>query len=454
MKKSVLSRALSLMLILVFTVTAAGLAGCGAQQAAPDASKANQEAQTAQESAKAQEEKAGPVTLSVGLLAEDLDFFQAKTKEDSFKNALPNVTIDFQQYKDTEEMIKNQKIRQAANELPDVIYMKPDHLLELKNSLVPWSEGEELVKQNKYVKSYAINSAEGGGYYGIPMKVFSDWVYYKPSIFKELNLQVPTTWGEFIDTAKAVKAGGKYIPIAMGAKDTWPTYPFNEWMPHVISNNPNILTDLARQDEPFGPDSAFYKTYAMVDQLYKADVLGKALGTSWSEAEQLMASNKAAMMATGQFYLPDYKKLGGDMSDIAVFPLPFNTEKVDGKKAVGLIDLFFGVSKTSKNLDTAKKYVAWFFGPEVYKAYIDERMMTSTVEGIDASNIFAEAIKEQKVEIFMYIPGDENYTKLAGDTKWETKTIGTQMMAGKDYKAILADYNKKWKAARAKLGIK
>ncbi len=449
MKKSLSNRVLNLMLIMVFAVTAISLAGCGTQKGISEPSK-----NTTMNTEKAAEQTAEPVTLSVGLLAEDLDFFQAKIEEDSFKKALPKVTIDFQQYKDTEEMIKNQKIRQAANEIPDIIYMKPDHILELKSSLLPWGANEELVKENKFVNSYAINSADSGGYYGLPMKVFSDWVFYKKSIFKELNLQIPTTWDEFLNIANAIKANEKYIPIAMGAKDTWPTYPFNEWMPHAVSNNPNILSDLAKQDEPFGPDSAFYKTYAMADQLYKADVLGKSLGTSWSESEQLMASNKAAMLIAGQYFLPDYKKLGGDMNDIAVFPLPMTNDRNETIRAVGMVDLFFGISKNSKNPDLAKKYVAWFFSPDVYKTYITERTMSSTINGIDADNIFTEATKNMKFDIFMYVPGDENYTKLAGETKWETKTIGTMMIAGKDYKDILADYNKKWKAARAKLDIK
>lgn len=450
MKNSVWNRVFGAIFILAFAAATVGLAGCGFRQATPENSKT----QTKMDGAKASEQASGPVTLSVGILAEDLDFFQAKTGEDAFKKALPKVTIDFQQYKNTEEMIKNHRIRKTANELPDVIYVKPDNILELKDSLLPWGPEEELVKQNKFIKSYAINSAEGGGYYGLPMKVWSDWVYYRKSIFKELKLQIPTTWEEFVNTAEAVKADGKYIPIAMGAKDAWPTYPFNEWMPHAVSNNPNILSDLAGQDEPFGPDSAFYKTYAMIDRLYRADVLGKALGTSWPEAEQLMASNKAAMMAAGQFFLPDYKKLGGDMEDIAVFPIPMTGETKGKIRAVGIVDLFFGVGKNSRNPEAARKYVAWFFSPEVYKAYIADRMMTSTIYGVDADNKFTEALKTQEMEIFMYIPGDEDYAKLAVETKWETKTIGTMMLAGKDYKAILADFNGKWKAAREKLGIK
>jgi raffinose/stachyose/melibiose transport system substrate-binding protein len=448
MKRPVSSRAISLVLGMAFAVTSIGLSGCGAQETTSSSSEATQ---TTQETAKASGE---PVTLQVGLLAEDLDFFQQKITEDSFKKQLPNVTVDFQQYKDTEEMIKNQKIRQSANELPDVIYMKPDRILELKNSLLPWGKDEELVKQNKFVDTLDNNKAENGGYYGLPMKIFSEWVFYKKSVFKELNLQVPKTWNDFINTAKAIKANGKYIPIAMGGKDSWPCYPFNEFMPLLVGNNPKLLTDIAKQDEPFGTGSAFDTAYGMADQLYKADVMGKAMGTSWSEAEQMMSSNKAAMLAAGQYFLPDYKKNGGDMNDIDVFPLPVVNNSNEKIKSITMIDLFFAVSKNSKNAETAKKYISWFFSPDVYKSYITDRNMSSTINGVEADSIFAAAQKNLNVELQIYVPGDDNYTKLLGETKLDVKAIGTAMMAGKDYKTILADYNKKWKAAREKLGIK
>ena len=119
-----------------------------------------------------------------------------------------------------------------------------------------------------------------------------------------------------------------------------------------------------------------------------------------------------------------------------------------------MIDLFFGISKNSKNVDIAKKYIAWFFSPDVYKTYITDRYMSSTINGVDADNIFAAAQKNMGFDLQVYVPGDDNYTKLLGETKFDVKAIGTMMMSGKDYKTMLADCNKKWKAARAKLGIK
>ena len=158
------------------------------------------------------------------------------------------------------------------------------------------------------------------------------------------------------------------------------------------------------------------------------------------------------MIVIGQFFLPDYEKNGGDMKDVAVFPLPIFNDKPTS--ANGMVDLFWTVAKNSKQPKEARKFIEWFFSPSVYKDYVTQKYMISTVKGIEANNIFSEAHKLYKFNDFMIIPGNEDYVKLVGETQWDTKTIGSEMMAGKDFKVILSDYNKKWKAARTKLGIK
>ena len=46
------------------------------------------------------------ITLTVEIFAEDLDFWQKKSQEDAFKKALPNVTLDIQSVKDSDELLK------------------------------------------------------------------------------------------------------------------------------------------------------------------------------------------------------------------------------------------------------------------------------------------------------------------------------------------------------------
>lgn len=102
------------------------LAGCGSNQDAQQ-SQGSQGSGNQVESASPSNEQ---ITLSVEIFAEDLDYWQKKSQEDAFKKALPNVKLDIQSVKDSTELLKTLKIRQAADEMPDLFYMKPEFLYE------------------------------------------------------------------------------------------------------------------------------------------------------------------------------------------------------------------------------------------------------------------------------------------------------------------------------------
>lgn len=438
------------MALVSLSLISAALTGCGAQKSEPSPAESGSKAAATP----VVEKKKENVTLSVGIFAEDLDFWQKKSQEEAFKKALPNVTLDIQSYKDSGELLKALKVRQAAGEMPDVFYMKPDHVLQLKDSLYVWGADEPLVKMNKAVNALEVNKAGEGKYYGLPMKQFAEWVYYRKSVFSELGLQVPQTWDEFVNTAKAIQDSGKYQGLALGGKDSWPQYPFVGFGPFTFFNDDNTNSKAAKTDTPFSPEGHYYKAFEMVEKLYKSGATGKALGIGYSEAGQMFASKKAGMMTIGQYYYPDYVKNGGDIQDLGIFPLPVVNDKNETNRQVIVVDLPFGISKNSKHIDEAKKVLEWYFSPDVYKSFLTQTTMSSTINGIDADNLFTMTAKTLKVTPFYIKDGDENFVKLMNETKWDGSVIGQQMLTGKDFRPLFEDLNKKWTAARQKLGIK
>ena len=107
---------------------------------------------------------------------------------------------------------------------------------------------------------------------------------YYESIFEEYNLEIPTTWDEFINAAVTIKNGGKYIPIGLGAKDAWADYPYNEFMPLVEAKNGALWNAMAAMDEPFSPGEPFYEAYKKIQKLYDAKVFGDdPLGISFDQ---------------------------------------------------------------------------------------------------------------------------------------------------------------------------
>ncbi|MFC5471176.1 ABC transporter substrate-binding protein [Cohnella suwonensis] len=396
------------------------------------------------------------VKLTVAVFAEELDFWQQQIAAPSFAAALPNVTVDLQSFANADELTKTMKIRQAANEFPDVTYLKAANLIDFQNTVAPWKKDDPLVTSNKFVGVYDNNKATGGDYYGLPMKVMSDWVYYRKSVFEELGLQIPKTWPEFVELATKIKDSGKYTPIAMGGKDKWPVYPFVEWLPEAIGKSqPTLLSDLAKSDRPFTPDSPFSKAFGKFEQLINADVLGKALDTSWTDAENMLVNKKAAMFVAGNYFYPDYVRLGGDVNDLGVFPIPDVDTESETITQVGQVDLFFVLGKNSSHPNEARKLVEWFLSNDVYGPYIERTGMVPTVDvqTTGKKTVFQEAADTLKYEQKMLIPGDENFNKIRNEVQFDTHVIGQYMLTGKDYQKQLDALNDKWEKARKKLGI-
>lgn len=384
-------------------------------------------------------------------LADPQDYAYWDEKSAEFTKEHPNITVDIECFGGTDEMMKNLKIRQSANQLPDVIQLKPDFINDFKSFLLEWDANDPLVKNNTFASKFT----QEGKIYGLPLRSFSEFVYYKKSVFKELGLTIPETWEDFISTAKTIKEKSEYIPIAMGGKDVWPVYPFNEFMPHLVGNDEKILTNITKQDDPFKAGSGFYEAYKMIDELYRADVMGSdPLGMGCDQCQQLFEANKAAMILLGQWYLPNYLERVGNADDLGFFALPVVHEG-ETNRLMTMADNFLTINKNSANIDAAKLFIEWSFSKDIYSGYLTATLNNSTVSGIDNDNpLFKEFRENNKADLFLYYPGDENFSKLVNQTKFDTKNIGQRMLAGESFEDILNEMNTAWKASRAELGIK
>ncbi|WP_159886851.1 ABC transporter substrate-binding protein [Paenibacillus puerhi] len=181
--------------------------------------------------------QAAPVTLKMAMWDSNNEFIAFLTeKVKEYSKVKPNVKVEVESFKSDGDYLQAIKVRSGGNALPDLIELKPNWLSDFKEQLLPL-DGLNALRSNLYADKYKVD----GKVLAVPTVSFPELVYYHPSIFKELNLEVPTTWPEFMDVLNKLKAHGKYIPYAMGGKDAWPNYPFNEFVPHILSDNENYL---------------------------------------------------------------------------------------------------------------------------------------------------------------------------------------------------------------------
>ena len=448
MMKRSLTRGICLIIALMF-VAALGLTGCG-QKEAPKAEEPKQEAAAPQKEEPKKEEpkQQEPKKLKLAMFSPEQDTTYKKLNiVDAVKKA-KNIDLEIEKFKDSTDFENAMKIRKAANELPDVFGLKPYQLALYKDILLPL-DGTDFEQNNLYAKSYAMD----GKVLGVPECSFNEFVWYRKSIFQELNLSVPKTWPEFVEVGKKIKASGKYIPLLMGQKDDWTNYPFTEFMPALIANDGALWNKMATQDEPFGKDGPFYQAFAKYKQLIDQNVLDKSLlGAGNDQLKVMFGSKKGAMAAFGAwFYSEIGTQLNGDFSDVGAFLLPVADKAEDPFRTIVMVDGFWATPKDGKNVEAAKEFMSWYFSEEWYLPYMKDRALVSTVKGLKAEipATVQEALDAQKYEAVVYDAGNDEFVKLQNATKFNFKKMGQDLLAGKDIDKMMDDMNKAWKAARA-----
>ncbi|CAK4853291.1 unnamed protein product [Aphanomyces euteiches] len=173
------------------------------------------------------------------------------------------------------------------------------------------------------------------------------------------------------------------------------------------------------------------------------------LGISWDQATGLFESNKAAVVAAGLWYLDNYLTKVGNTTDLAAFPMPLRDTEAEPLTLMTFTDHFYGINKTSKHADEAKKFMEWFYSPEIYQAYVDKAKLGSTMEGVTANVPFLNDFKANNTYTeFLYVPGNQAYTDLINASQLDWKKIGQDMMAGKKLNVISGELNDKWTKAR------
>lgn len=439
-----ITRLLSMIMISALTIPL--FTGCAKGETVADKGKSTTQPDTQQEQ---KEEKKDPVTLKFPIwstITEDL--FAKLDLVNEYKKEHPNVTIELELLKDT-EYENTMKIRNSANELPDILPLKSAWLINFKDNILPLDD-LEAAKNNLFAADFKV----GDHIYGVPESQFNEYVWYRKSIFKEYGLEIPKTWGEFVTAAKTIKDGGKYIPIAMGGKDAWPDYPFNEFMPSLEAGDGDYWSTMATIDEPFTKGQAFYDSYVKIQELYNAQVMGPdPLGVGFDQSKLMFGSNQAAMIALGQWFGSDLKSMTDvDVNDVGAFLLPVRNSVDEPFNTISMVDTFFTIPKTSKYPDEAKEFINWFFSDAWYSKYLTEAQLQSTVKDvkIDLGTMFDGAFDVSNLNYVLNKGGNEDYKKIESAIKFDVKKMGQDMMSGKDFDKMMQEMNKSWKNARSK----
>lgn len=368
----------------------------------------------------------------------DLDYWTEKVKEYNQSNASVKVEVEMVPDNNSQYL----KIRLAAGDMPDIFFLKPSYFHIYKDALLPLDD-LIVTAANKYPTRI------DGKVLGLPLVSFSEFVYYHPSIFEELELEVPRTLSEWLSAMETIKGSSSYIPLSLGGKESWTFYPFLEFGPHVLSKKGNYLAELAATKAPFGPGSYFDRMANVIKVLSDEKYAGPdALSVSFYQATQQFESGKAAMIVLGQWYYSNYMSKVGTDKDLGVFPLPFEDEGEGKPYAMVMSDMNVGISKDSRHLEESKDFLSWMFSEDIYADYINKVQQLSTVEGIESElPFFNKWTNKYPFEPLYYEGTDMGYALISSAAQFDPKMAAQEIYAGKSIEQVENSLNDKWRRA-------
>ena len=218
---------------------------------------------------------------------------------------------------------------------------------------------------------------------GLPYQLVFNMPIFNEDAFEAAGVSsLPTDWDGFLALCETLKAKG-LTPIA------WPGgEPANsgQLINSMVMNN--MPTDTAFADIEAGTrkvtDDWFLETLKQYQQLapfFEAN----STGTSSEPLQQLFASGKAGMLATGSFHISAVRKLGAEFPIGLIAPI---TVAADKAKYEGIYNATFilGVNTAGTGQDAALKWVEFLSDPVNAAVYANGTSQHVTVKNVDYTN--------------------------------------------------------------------
>ncbi|MGX5183129.1 ABC transporter substrate-binding protein [Streptomyces avermitilis] len=210
----------------------------------------------------------------------------------------------------------------------------------------------------------ALSKGEDGQYYFVPLYTYPWALFYRKSVFKQHGYEVPTTWDQLVALCKQMKKDG-LVPIAFGDKDAWPALGTFDQI-NFRTNGYDFHVELMAGKASW-TDAKVRKTFDLWTEILPYHQEG-AVGRTWQDAAQTLASKKAGMYLLGTFVAQQFTN-PADLDDLDFFAFP-EINSAYGQETVEAPTDGFMLSKAPKNKAGAVKLLEYLGTPEAEAVYL------------------------------------------------------------------------------------
>jgi raffinose/stachyose/melibiose transport system substrate-binding protein len=229
--------------------------------------------------------------------------FQAMA--DAYMAAHPNVTIEITVLENEAFKSKMTTVMQSGNP-PDIFQswgggvMNEYATAGLLRDITPELDANNGEWRNTFASGALGVYSYKGENYGVPWDMGMIGFWYNKDLFAQAGIaNPPTTWTEFINDVKALKAAG-ITPIALGEGDKWPGMHMWAYLVTRLGGKANFEGALLRTGS--FADPAFVEAGQKLQELIALEPFQDGfLAATYGDEATVMGNGKAAMELMGQW---------------------------------------------------------------------------------------------------------------------------------------------------------
>ncbi len=281
-----------------------------------------------------------------------------------FQAKYPDIQLDYIALGDPGLADKTKITMASGSGLPDIFQSWGGSVMG------GYADAGQLLDLSKELKTVPGSAAAAGAMtwkgkiYGVAPFFAVAGVFVNEGIFKANNLKYPTTVEGFEAVCDALKAKG-IQPIACGEKDKWPGLALYMYLTNRFGGDASARA--AARKLAYDSD-AFVKAAQLYQKWVKAGYFGATpVGEGYGDAQQLMATGKAAMHITGSWMCGNYSDPNFTDQQLGFYAFPALKSGGVGKATdiMGMTDIGFAATKAAASKkDAVVKFLAYSMSPE------------------------------------------------------------------------------------------
>lgn len=348
----------------------------------------------------------------------------------------PNVTIQIEAYKDPDTELK---IKAAAGELPDIGIVPDDANSRMFSFYYEPLNDLGFSENNLY--GYAYGLGADGRLYALNSGVSYTGIVYNKKCFKTAGIsKIPDTIQELYEACAKLKAKG-IVPFASNFKDKWTLSVYSNNCILAVANtgNSNYRNDLVNH-ELFIDDGGLKASFDFLRNMNSMGYLeANLMTTSWENMKQQQADGMIAMTYLGSWLPSQLNEKGATESDIGIFPFP-------GSKVLPQSpDWLFAVSKNSKHIKEAKKFLKWLWEDGRYAKVCG---MNPPLKSDKVDDAYTKEILSYNLPIADMQPNTDEFNRIYSASQIDLQQALQEYITSQNPQSVLDKYSAKWKNAR------